>query len=285
DFDDTGALLVDRPDAPTAAFETAARRAGEGAIRLDGRAARDLVPDLGPDVEGFLFMPGEHRVDNRRVLEALGRVVEGAGVTLRRGRTLRRLVPGASGVRAEADGHSTSAGAAVICAGAWTSEVSGVQAPPVHPVKGQMLRFAAVDWPLSGCLRAGHFYAARRRSGGLLVGATVEPEAGFDVEVTGDGLASLLGFTREVLPGLLTRPVVETWAGVRPGSPDGRPLIGPVNDGVWVASGHYRNGVLLTPWTARTVADWLVDGVPPDDATAALLAPGRRGVSQTSFQY
>ncbi|MEM8995095.1 MAG: FAD-dependent oxidoreductase, partial [Acidobacteriota bacterium] len=77
-------------------------------------------------------------------------------------------------------------------------------------------------------------------------------------------------------PGLLTRPVVETWAGVRPGSPDGRPLVGPVDDGVWVASGHYRNGVLLTPWTAETVARWLVGGHSPDDATVRLLAPGRR---------
>ncbi|MEO1087325.1 MAG: FAD-dependent oxidoreductase, partial [Acidobacteriota bacterium] len=100
----------------------------------------------------------------------------------------------------------------------------------------------------------------------------------FDAEVTGGGLAALLAFTREVLPGLLERPVVETWAGLRPGSPDGRPLIGPVDDGVWMATGHYRNGVLLTPWTAHTVAGWLVDGISPDDATAQLLAPRRQAV-------
>ncbi|MEM1181022.1 MAG: FAD-dependent oxidoreductase [Acidobacteriota bacterium] len=275
DYDDDGALLVDHVDAPATAFEAAALLAGEPILRLDDREARDLVPDLAPDAGPFLFLPGEHRVDNRRVLEALAKLIPRPGVRVRFRCALERLTPGPTGVRAESAEHSTEAGAVLIAAGAWSSRVRGLATPPIHPVKGQMMRFSHVDWPLGGCVRSGHFYTARRRGGEVLLGATVEPEAGFDARVTGGGLESLTGFARSVLPGLLNRPVVETWAGLRPGSPDGRPHLGPLDDRVWVASGHSRNGVLLAPWTANTVADWLLDGAVPDEPGVRLFAPER----------
>ena len=125
---------------------------------------------------------------------------------------------------------------------------------PIHPVRGQMLLLGGVDWPWSGSIRSQHGYAVRRGATGLLVGATVE-EAGFACHNTVEGVESLLRFTKQTLPGLDNARLETTWAGLRPGTPDGLPILGRVPDWpVIAATGHYRNGILLAPWTAREVA-------------------------------
>lgn len=125
------------------------------------------------------------------------------------------------------------------------------------------MRLSGVDWPFQGCVRGTGFYAVRRRNGDLLIGAT-EDEAGFECVVTSDGLAQLTSWLRRVFPTLSDHPVTETWAGLRPSTPDGRPILEQVESNVWVAAGHHRNGILLTPWTAQAMGHWIADDERPD---------------------
>jgi glycine oxidase len=135
-----------------------------------------------------------------------------------------------------------------------------------------MLLLGGVDWPWSGSFRARHGYAVRRGATGLLVGATVE-EAGFACHNTAGGVESLLRFAKHALPGLDDARLEATWAGLRPGTPDGVPIVGPVPGWpVIAATGHYRNGILLAPWTAREVARILAD---QDLGEAGPFSPSR----------
>ena len=117
-----------------------------------------------------------------------------------------------------------------------------------------MIALAAVNWPWQGCVRGESFYAVRRRDGRLLVGATVE-EQGFEKKVSLAGLAELTSWTRRHFPGLAAHALTEVWSGLRPAVPDRLPVVGRLAAGVIVATAHYRNGILLAPWTAARVAD------------------------------
>ncbi len=117
-----------------------------------------------------------------------------------------------------------------------------------------MLMLGGVEWPWTGSVRQGHTYAVRRGATGLLIGSTVE-EAGFDKHNTVAGIGSLLDFARRLFPGLAAAHLETVWSGLRPGTPDDLPILGVLPDWpVLVATGHFRNGILLAPWTAREVA-------------------------------
>ena len=127
----------------------------------------------------------------------------------------------------------------VLAAGAWSGLIPGLPPLPLRPVRGQMLLLGGVEWPWSGSVRAGHFYAVRRGATGLLVGATVE-EAGFDKHNTVEGVENLLAFARRLLPGIGNARLETVWAGLRPGTPDGLPILGPLPGWpVLAATGHY----------------------------------------------
>jgi glycine oxidase len=132
---------------------------------------------------------------------------------------------------------------------------------PMRPIKGQMLALQmSGDAPLlRHVLWTPKVYLVPRRDGRLLVGATVE-EAGFDDRLTAGGMLALLEGAWRALPSVEELPLLESWVGFRPGSRDDAPILGPVEDGLVVATGHHRNGILLTPVTARLVADWIVHG-------------------------
>jgi glycine oxidase len=163
-----------------------------------------------------------------------------------------------------------AAGAVVNACGAWAASLSGVPAsslPPVLPIKGQMLALAAPIGLVARPVWVPGAYLVPRDDGRLLVGATVE-SAGFDTRVTAAGIEALLHAALAAAPALGGFTVSETWAGLRPGSPDGRPFLGATAlVGFFLATGHYRNGVLLAPATARLIAG-AVEGRP-----AAELAP------------
>jgi glycine oxidase len=170
------------------------------------------------------------------------------------------------------------ASAVVNASGAWAGELAGVPAQvriPVRPIKGQMLALAAPRGFVRRVLWVPGAYLVPRDDGRLLVGATVE-EAGFDVRVTAGGQRALLNAALAALPSLAGLTVSEAWAGLRPGSPDEKPFIGATSlSGYFVAAGHYRNGILLTPATAQAVADAL-EGKPPARDVVGLSA-GRLG--------
>ncbi len=273
EYDASGGLLIALDESESRLLDdelAIAREAGEAAAEIPVAEARRQVPDLSPAVLRVVHVPGEHRVDNVRACAALAEACRRAGVAVTEGFETRRVVVESGSVRVEAATEARAASRLVIAAGAWSGAIEGLPKLPVRPVRGQMFRLEGAAWPWRGSVRGTHDYAVRRGAASLLVGATVE-EAGFVESPTLEGLAGLLAFTKRLFPGLGDPPVSAVWAGLRPGSPDGLPLVGPLN-GDWpdaelvAACGHYRNGILLAPWTGDAVARGLVDGSAGEEA-------------------
>ncbi|MBV8638803.1 MAG: glycine oxidase ThiO [Candidatus Eremiobacteraeota bacterium] len=231
---------------------------------LDRSGAMLAEPSLGRHVFGAIAVEGEGAVDNRRLGRALTAACESAGVA---------IVRDARDVAVECDARRVLgvrsnwgfAGAShvVVAAGAWSASLPGLPVacePPLEPIKGQMLALAMPRGFLKRTTWVPGAYLVPRDDGRLLVGATVE-RAGFDQRVTADGVRSLLDAALDAAPALGDFAVTETWAGLRPGTPDERPILGPTSvDGLILATGHYRNGILLTPVTARLIADFVERG-------------------------
>ncbi|HVG10940.1 MAG TPA: glycine oxidase ThiO [Thermoanaerobaculia bacterium] len=231
-----------------------AREIGEPVEEIDGSVLSRWVPDVSPGVRRSLLLPGEHRVDNVQACTVLAIAARKAGAVLTYGIEVEKIERAGPGVRVVTRDRDVEAGLLVLAAGAWSGTIMDLPCLPVRPVRGQMLLLGGVDWPWNGSFRSQHGYAVRRGATGLLVGATVE-EAGFANYNTAGGIESLLRFTRQTLPGLGDTRLEATWAGLRPGTPDGLPILGLVPGWpVIAATGHYRNGILLAPWTAREVA-------------------------------
>ncbi|MFJ7233643.1 glycine oxidase ThiO [Streptomyces tendae] len=256
------------------------QRSGLESEWLSGRECRRLEPMLAPGVRGGLRVDGDHQIDPRRLAHALLAACEREGVVLHRV-WAERLTVGrgerATGV-VTADGTALEAGQVVLAGGSLSGRLTGVPEavlPPVRPVKGQVLRLAmprtGVRAPLlnrtvRAVVRGNHVYLVPRESGELVVGATSE-ELGWDTTVTAGGVYELLRDAHELVPGITELPLTETRAGLRPGSPDNAPLLGRTDlDGLLLATGHYRNGVLLTPVTGDVMADVLTGGELPEEA-------------------
>ncbi len=162
----------------------------------------------------------------------------------------------------------------VIAAGAWGNAIEGVRTPPLRPVRGQLLHLGWRGHPLSTIIWGPDCYIVPRTDGTLLVGATVE-EVGFDERTTAAGVRDLLDAACELLPDGKSATFLEARAGLRPATPDELPVLGsdPDTPGIIHASGHYRNGVLLAPITARVIANWVVEG--KRDPVLEGFGPGR----------
>jgi glycine oxidase len=254
-----GTLIVarDRDEAEALDREHAFReRLGLPVERLLPSAARRLEPALAPTVRLALCVPDDLAVDPRAVLAALRAATHDAGVELREGAEVVAL--GDDGDVRLADGSAVAAEHTVLSAGAWSAALADV---PVRPVKGQILRLRDPAGPglLDRVLRFEGGYLVPRGDGRYVLGATVE-ERGFDTTVTAGGLYELLRDATELVPGISELVVEETGAGLRPSTPGNVPIVR--RDGrVTVATGHFRNGVLLAPVTAARVAE-LVTKVP-----------------------
>ena len=248
---------------------------GEAARDLDRAELAELVPDLRPGIEEALLLPGEHRVDNRLAATAAAAALRHRNVVLHRA-TVERVVEASGEVVTSGNGFECAAGAVVVCGGAWTPQVHGLPALPIVPVKGQMIAFDRVDWPFTGAIRTPAFYAVRRAGGRLLIGASVE-HAGFDLSLSDEVGADLATGAAALLPTLKDREPVEHWAGLRPGTPDPWPIVGRLSERLHVAAGHFRNGILLAPLTARMIAPLVLDQQPGDPwlAIPEVMHPGR----------
>ncbi|MET9875694.1 glycine oxidase ThiO [Actinacidiphila glaucinigra] len=251
---------------------------------LGGRECRRLEPMLAPGVHGGLRVDGDHQIDPRRLAAALVRACELTGVEFRRSRVARVEVTGdrAHGVVLK-DGTRIAAGQVVLAAGSLSARIEGLPAralPPVRPVKGQVLRLRVppayapfLSRTVRAVVRGGHVYLVPRENGELVVGATSE-EMGWDTTVTAGGVYELLRDAHELLPGITELPLTATQAGLRPGTPDNAPLLGRgALDGLVLATGHHRNGVLLTPLTGDVMAEVLTGSAVP--AQAAPFSPDR----------
>jgi glycine oxidase len=235
---------------------------------LSGAQTRVREPHLAGKVAGALFSPQDHQVDNRRVAQALRIAAEAAGVKIHEQRPVKEiLVRGgdAKGVVLE-DGSVVVADAVVLAAGAWSRSIGGLppdRRPPVRPIKGQMLALRMDPGAplLSHVLWAPGAYLVPRRDGRLIVGATVE-EKGFDETVTAGAMLTLLEAAWRAVPAVEELPIDEIWVGHRPGSRDDAPILGrgPLQ-GLFYATGHHRNGILLAPVTADAMARLVLEDV------------------------
>ncbi|MEW2516163.1 glycine oxidase ThiO [Streptomyces sp. NPDC046870] len=253
------------------------QRSGLASEWLSGRECRRLEPMLAPGVRGGLRVDGDHQIDPRRLAAALVAACERAGVVFHRAWAERLDVvrERAAGVTT-ADGTALRADRVVLAAGSLSGRLAGVPdelLPPVRPVKGQVLRLTVprryapfLNRTVRAVVRGSQVYLVPRENGELVVGATSE-ELGWDTTVTAGGVYELLRDAHELVPGITELPLTETRAGLRPGSPDNAPLLGPSGlAGLLLATGHYRNGVLLTPVTGDVLAHALVTGELPEEA-------------------
>jgi glycine oxidase len=257
EHDSSGSILValdEREEVWLDRVASSARACGEPVEEIDGSVLSRWVPDASPGIRRSLLLPGEHRVDNVQATTVLSIAARKAGVVITHGAEVARIERAGDGVRLVGRDRDWEADLLVMAAGSWSGHIPGIPALPVRPVRGQMLMLGGVDWPWNGSLRGPHDYVVRRGATGLLVGATVE-EVGFASHNTAGGVDRLLRFALHALPGLENARLETTWAGLRPATPDGLPIVGPVPGWpVLAATGHYRNGILLAPWTAREIA-------------------------------
>jgi glycine oxidase len=239
---------------------------------LDAAELRALEPRLGPAARAGLRLPDEGHVNARSLARALSQAAAIAGAEFLQGRYVRRvLTAGGRVTGVELDGETLPAGTVVIAAGSWSSLVEGGGVPPpmVRPARGQMVAIEMRP-PLFRHVIAAHGrgYLVPRLDGVALAGSTLEM-VGYRKEVTVAGLSDILALVRTLLPDLDHAPVVDTWANFRPYTADQLPVLGRTDiEGLVLATGHYRYGILLTPITAQVIAELVATG-----ATSVDLGP------------
>ena len=261
-FRETGALVVaaDRDDAEELhRLVELHATLGLPSRWIGPREARALEPGLSPRVHGAIHAPRDSQADPVATVRALAAACRTTGVELREQVEVAELVRTGGSVTGVATATAeVPAGTVVVAAGAWSAGLAP-DAPRVRPVKGQIAALRASDPALAPThvVRTPRCYLLARDDGRVVLGATVE-ERGFDSTTTADGVFRLLEAAREVFPDVGELEWVGVRAGLRPGTPDNLPVVGPGDvDGLVWATGHYRNGVLLAPLTGETVADVL----------------------------
>ena len=244
---------------------------------VDRSAALDLEPMLNPNIRGALYYPENRQLMPKDLARALARAAVDLGAVLREGAAIDRLLTDGDRIIGVAiGGEAVHAGDVVIANGAWASAWSAaLHTPiPVRPVRGQMVALRSTGTALRKVVSSLEGYILTKPDGSTYVGTTVE-EAGYDARPTAAGIAGLLAAVPRLTPRLTDATFVSAWAGLRPATSDGLPLLGrlPGWHGVTMATGHFRNGILLAPITGEVIADLLARRGPrlPLDA----FDPGR----------
>jgi glycine oxidase len=235
------------------------------------QAIRKREPSIGPHITAAAWLPEEATVEPRALVSAVIAACKSRGVEFRSSRAVTSyLRDGDSCVGIVAGDAKIRSRNVVIAAGAFCSQTQegdegngrdiSRRFSPTHPVRGQMIALRHPQIQLTRVLRSEKAYLVPRLDGRLIAGSTLE-NVGFDKQVTSGGIHKILEGVREMVPALVDADIVETWAGLRPGTPDELPIIGKTSvDGLLVATGHYRNGVLLAPATAAAISDLIVKG-------------------------
>jgi glycine oxidase len=228
---------------------------------LSGEDARELEPALNPEVQAAALRPDEGSVDNRALTRAVLEATRRAGAEIFPGLAARAIWrDGGRCAGLELQDHRVEAKWTVVAAGCFSARIEGVQAyAPVRPAKGQMIALRSEGVGIERVLWSDKVYLVPRNDGRILVGATVE-YVGFDKSVTAGSVEKLLSAAIELAPALAKARIEETWAGLRPDSPDHLPILGPTElDGLLMATGHFRSGILLAPVTARLIREWVTE--------------------------
>jgi len=259
---------------PNHAADLQGRQAALGVetVWLSAASAKAAHPALG-SVAGALLTPAHGYVAAPHLATALARAAERRGTVFRRA-SVQRITAGGSSVRVTTTDGEIEAATVVVAAGAWANAIAGVRVPPLRPVRGQLLHLGWRGHPISTIVWGPECYIVPRTDGTLLVGATVE-DVGFDERTTAAGVRDLLDSACELLPEGWGATFLEARAGLRPATPDELPVLGsdPDTPAIVYASGHYRNGVLLAPITAKVIGDLVVEG--KRDRSLDAFAPAR----------
>jgi glycine oxidase len=223
--------------------------------------ARELEPSLSQELEAAALRPEEASIDNRALTHAMLSAAKKSGVEVFAGSDVTGIAQDSERCTGLKLGNETvSAKWTVIAAGCFSADIDGVKDfAPVRPAKGQMVSLRADGLKIERVIWGEKIYIVPRNDGRILAGATVE-YVGFDKQVTAGGIEKILSAAIEVIPEFANARIEETWAGLRPDSPDHLPILGPTDiDGLVIATGHFRSGVLLTPITARLVRQWITE--------------------------
>jgi glycine oxidase len=228
---------------------------------LRAEDARELEPALSEDVEAAVLRPDECSVDNRALTSAVLDAAQRSGAEIFSGNGARAIWR--EGHRCAGlilQNEKVAAKWTIIAAGSFSAAIEGVaNFAPVRPAKGQMASLRIDDLEIQRVLWSENIYLVPRNDGRILAGATVE-HVGFDKRATAGGIGKILSAAIELAPGLANARIEETWAGLRPDSPDHLPILGPTGvDGLLMATGHFRSGILLTPITARLIREWMTE--------------------------
>lgn len=245
------------------------RAAGLRAELLSGPEAREIEPAITGELRAAIHRPDEASLDNRLCTEATLAAARRKGA---------EIFPGNGAIALWNEGHTckglhlqggrVEARWTVIAAGCFSARIEGATVyAPVTPAKGQMMALRCDSVKLKKDLWSGHMYLVPRNDGRIIAGSTVEYE-GFDRSVTVAGMKKILAGALSLVPGLESARIEETWAGLRPDSPDHLPILGPTDlDGLLIATGHFRSGILLTPVTARLIREWVTTQKVSEDWT------------------
>jgi glycine oxidase len=227
--------------------------------------ARNMEPGLGRDARAVVFLPDECSIEPRALASAALAAAASAGAALFPGFEVSSLAldgKKCAGVKTSS-GEIFYAAQVVLAAGCWSSQIpEAAPYAPTLPVRGQMAALRHCGTPIRRVLRSESGYLVPRGAESpqtVVVGSTIE-NAGYEKRVTSGGIEKILAAANELLPELAKAEIIETWCGLRPGSPDQLPILGPVDvDGLIFATGHYRNGILLAPVTAKLIGEWIAD--------------------------
>ena len=245
-------------------------RAGLAVERLTARQARELEPCIAETLRAALLFPRDVQIENRRLLNALVNSAMKRDVTIVTETNVESLSVDSrqtsSSSTKSVEGVQTSSGfvschTVIVAAGTWSSMIEHAHTPKIEPVRGQMICLDAKPQLTRHVLYSPRGYLVPRKDGRLLAGSTSE-SAGFTKQVTAGGISSILANANEISPNIERLPILDTWAGLRPRAADGLPVLGPCDeiDGLFYATGHYRNGILLAPVTGELIAEAVVNG-------------------------
>jgi glycine oxidase len=250
------------------------RRLGIVAEPVELDTARQWEEAIGPAARAVAWLPEESTVEPRSLMSAVIGAAEHRGVEIRSDcRVTGLLSEGNRCTGVIAGDEDFSAGHVVVAAGSFSSAIAPdtelfARYAPTRPVRGQMMALRPEGVSLRRVLRSERGYLVPRRDGRIVAGSTSE-EAGFEKRVTPAGMRQVFDAALELFPGLAGAEVLETWAGLRPGTPDDLPILGPTDiEGLVIATGHYRNGILLAPVTAKLVREWITEARVTFDAAA-----------------
>lgn len=242
------------------------RRAKLSVERLSAEETLRLEPSVSTQVRGALRFPLDVQVENRRLLTALSISAERYGVRLLTETHVKSLLTEHGRVQGVETSRGTiSAPVVVVATGAWTSFLAstdkGIQMPGIEPVRGQMLCFESQARLARHVIYSPRGYIVPRLDGRLLAGSTTE-HAGFEKHVTGAGIQQISAAALEIAPAVGSLALIDSWAGLRPRAEDDRPVLGASSEaqGLFYATGHYRNGILLAPLTGAFLAEQILTG-------------------------